>query len=407
MRRIFSKVFVLSLFIVLLAFIHKDAVFADYTMTIIPEDIHQPTSLSPTPDPSKTIDENTRTITITFHGLVSDKDYFLCLEDVSPRNCESDLVNVGKPDSNDNITKNFCADGKDTLKLSEDDGEAQCDDKDYFWGGHTYRAAILRKDPTRVIDEAPIYVSHYFPKISVSPLHPSPDDDPIQVTIEGTRRRHDKEGRNNYAVEIHDQSGKLRNTCKTVTDTQPAVADLGTWEAGDYLIKINEQVSEDNIVANNCSAGYTYYTLGVHIKTGGGSFDRNPDGSLALTPDPNGTDLQGPQKTFPTPPLPCLTLSPNGGCDTVKTAIGNINTNPAGFIKSIFSLILSISGGLALLLIIYSGYQLMVARGNPEALQAARDQLIAAIVGLVFIIFSLVILQVIGVDILRIPGFGG
>jgi len=43
---------------------------------------------------------------------------------------------------------------------------------------------------------------------------------------------------------------------------------------------------------------------------------------------------------------------------------------------------------------------------HPEALKDARDQLISAIIGLIFIIFSLVILQIIGVDILRIPGFG-
>ena len=92
-------------------------------------------------------------------------------------------------------------------------------------------------------------------------------------------------------------------------------------------------------------------------------------------------------------------------CTSVTTALGEIDTSTAGLVKSIFSLVLGISGGIALLLIIYSGYQLMASQGNPEKLQAARDQLIAAIIGLVFIIFSLVILQVIGVDILKIPGF--
>lgn len=92
-------------------------------------------------------------------------------------------------------------------------------------------------------------------------------------------------------------------------------------------------------------------------------------------------------------------------CISVNTAIGEISTEPQGFVKRIFSLVLGIAGGIALILIIISGYKLMASQGNPEAVQAARDQLNSAIVGLLFIIFSFVILQVIGVDILRIPGF--
>ena len=410
MRTVFSKVLILSLFIILLAFVYKDAAFAEYTITSTKD--YEPTSLSPTPSPSTSspkIDENTKTITITFSGLVSDEEYFLCLRADSPTSClENSLVSVGKPDGNGDLTRNFCADSRDTLKLSKGDGKEECSEDDYFWAGHTYSVALIRKDPTRVVDKVPIYVSHYFPRITVSPDKPSNEDgEGIKVNIEGTRRKHDNENRNNYAVELHDQFGKRSVSCDTVGLNSSTDFILPTAEVGDYLIKINEQVNEGKIVGNDCSAGYTYYTLGVRIRKGGGSFDKNPDGSLALKPDPNGTDLQGNEETFPTPPLPCLTLSQEGGgCDTVETAIGAINTNATGFIKSIFSLILGLSGGIALLLIISSGYRLMAARGNPEALTEARDQLISAIIGLLFIIFSLVILQIIGVDILKIPGFG-
>jgi uncharacterized membrane protein YqhA len=67
---------------------------------------------------------------------------------------------------------------------------------------------------------------------------------------------------------------------------------------------------------------------------------------------------------------------------------------------------LGISGGIALILIIISGYKFMVSQGNPEATKAATEQLTSAIIGLLFIIFSFVILQIVGVNILRIPGFG-
>ena len=102
--------------------------------------------------------------------------------------------------------------------------------------------------------------------------------------------------------------------------------------------------------------------------------------------------------TFATPPPVCI----NGVCET---AIGNIETSAEGFVKSVMGLILSLVGGIAILLIIISGYRLMVSQGNPENVKNARDQLTAAIIGLLFVIFSLVILQVIGVNILGLPGF--
>lgn len=91
-----------------------------------------------------------------------------------------------------------------------------------------------------------------------------------------------------------------------------------------------------------------------------------------------------------------------GTCDT---AIGKISTDVAGFLKSIFSVLLSIAGGIAVILIIISGYRLITSQGNPEQIQHAREQLTAALVGLIFIIFSFVFLQTIGYSILRIPGF--
>lgn len=90
---------------------------------------------------------------------------------------------------------------------------------------------------------------------------------------------------------------------------------------------------------------------------------------------------------------------------TCSTAIGRIKTSVGGFINSLFAKVLGIVGGIAVLLIIISGYRLMTSQGNPEKVQGAREQLTAAIVGLLFVIFSLVILEMIGYDILRLPGF--
>ena len=120
---------------------------------------------------------------------------------------------------------------------------------------------------------------------------------------------------------------------------------------------------------------------------------------------PEGGKVGKCQEGLPHPPSPPCAEGQfkNGKCGAVPTAFGNLSTDPEGFIKSMFALLLSLSGGIALLLIMKSGYLIMTANGKPEAIQSGRDQLIAAIVGLIFLIFSLVILQVIGVEILKLP----
>ncbi len=110
--------------------------------------------------------------------------------------------------------------------------------------------------------------------------------------------------------------------------------------------------------------------------------------------------------TLPLPPEPPCNLSADGRCVSVKTAIGEINTNGAGIIYNLFTVALSLSGGILLITIMVAGYQLIISKGNPEQIQKARELLTSAIVGFLFMIFSYVILTVITVDILQIPGFG-
>lgn len=110
----------------------------------------------------------------------------------------------------------------------------------------------------------------------------------------------------------------------------------------------------------------------------------------------------------PAPAPPCSTPTSNtqGKCTQVQTAIGPINTEPATFIASLFSFILGISGGIAVLIIMYAGYLFLTSRGNAEAIQRGREMIVAAIVGLLFIIFSFVILETITGTVLDLPNFG-
>ncbi len=92
-------------------------------------------------------------------------------------------------------------------------------------------------------------------------------------------------------------------------------------------------------------------------------------------------------------------------CHTINTAIGPIDTTPAGFVTSIFKIVLMLATFGGIIILIYSGYLLMISRGDKEKIQAARETITAAIVGMLFIVLSIVILEIIGVDILKIPGF--
>ncbi|MCL5439155.1 MAG: pilin [Patescibacteria group bacterium] len=118
-------------------------------------------------------------------------------------------------------------------------------------------------------------------------------------------------------------------------------------------------------------------------------------------------DKSSDQQSFP-PPAPVCAPGGlvNDKCEKVSTGLGiDIGTDPKDFIASIFGITLSLSGGIALLLIIYSGYKLMTSRGNAEKVQGAKETLTSTIVGLLFIIFSIFILELIGVNILHIPGW--
>lgn len=93
--------------------------------------------------------------------------------------------------------------------------------------------------------------------------------------------------------------------------------------------------------------------------------------------------------------------------DKIHTALGCVNTGPGGFVSDILSIAIGIAGGVAFVLMVIGAIRMLVSAGDPEALAAGRDMLTSAIAGLLFIIFSVVILRIIGVDVLKIPGLRG
>lgn len=91
----------------------------------------------------------------------------------------------------------------------------------------------------------------------------------------------------------------------------------------------------------------------------------------------------------------------------VWTAVGCINRDPQAVIRKFISVGLGMGGGVALLTFLAAGFIYSTSQGDPKAYGKAKEMMTAAVVGLIFIIFSVTILQFTGSTILRIPGFGG
>jgi len=92
----------------------------------------------------------------------------------------------------------------------------------------------------------------------------------------------------------------------------------------------------------------------------------------------------------------------NGGAG-IDTAIGCIPFDTqTSLISFILSWAIGIGGGVAFIMMLLAGFQIMTSAGNPDRLRAGQELLTSAIAGLILLVFSVFILRVIGIDILGI-----
>lgn len=107
-----------------------------------------------------------------------------------------------------------------------------------------------------------------------------------------------------------------------------------------------------------------------------------------------------------------ITLSPllvpgenpckNGFC---VTGLGVIPTTVGGFGTAILDIALGLAGGIVLILMVLGAIQILASSGDPKKSAAGRERIIAALAGLLFLIFAVLILNFIGVNILGgVPG---
>ena len=94
------------------------------------------------------------------------------------------------------------------------------------------------------------------------------------------------------------------------------------------------------------------------------------------------------------------------GQEGIWTAVGCINKDPIEISKRFIQVGLGMGGGVALIMTLAGGFILSTSQGDPQKANQAKEMITNSIIGLLFVIFSVFILQFIGVIILNIPGFG-
>ena len=95
------------------------------------------------------------------------------------------------------------------------------------------------------------------------------------------------------------------------------------------------------------------------------------------------------------------------GQDGIETALGCIGTDLTGqygLITVIIKLGVNLGGGFALVLILYGAFIITTSAGIPDKLKEGQEIITSAIIGLIFIVLSVVLLYFIGVNLLGIPG---
>lgn len=92
----------------------------------------------------------------------------------------------------------------------------------------------------------------------------------------------------------------------------------------------------------------------------------------------------------------CVRKGINSGYNYVYTDFGCINTSISGVINFVYRLFLVIAFMIALAVIIFAGYLIMVSGGDPDQLNRGKSLLTKAIIGLLVIVFAYVMLTTIG-----------
>ncbi len=117
--------------------------------------------------------------------------------------------------------------------------------------------------------------------------------------------------------------------------------------------------------------------------------------------------LSGCETSVPiaTPPMKCDPAGQPSGTG-IDTAIGCIPfADNNAFVEFVLGWSIGIGGGISFILSVIAGFMITTSAGDPKKLVAGKELLMAALSGLMLLIFSVFILRFFGYEILGLPGF--
>ncbi|MFA5828808.1 MAG: hypothetical protein WC841_05640 [Candidatus Shapirobacteria bacterium] len=100
----------------------------------------------------------------------------------------------------------------------------------------------------------------------------------------------------------------------------------------------------------------------------------------------------------------CPGFEANSANPKINTALGCVPVKTGDFATWLLTFVFGIAGGIAFLLMIYGFILISTTGGDPKKMQGAQETVSSAITGLVVCIFSIFLLRLFAVNILRIPG---
>ena len=175
-----------------------------------------------------------------------------------------------------------------------------------------------------------------------------------------------------HGVTVKDQNGNQAAFERVTTQNNQATVSInsGTDWNGSYTVTVVNEFT-----SSNCNP-----TIGLTL---------NVQGTSSPSPGQNPCDPDG-----------------DGIADQCPTALGDIPTDPGAFAGKILSIAIGLAGGIALILMVIGSVRVLTSSGDQQRLAGGRDMIVAAVAGLLFLIFSFLILEFIGGRILEL-GFGG
>lgn len=123
-------------------------------------------------------------------------------------------------------------------------------------------------------------------------------------------------------------------------------------------------------------------------------------------PESKQTLLIDPQTNIPPTPYPGRQYTMLG---CIKTDLGSFEREGAAVsvVQILLQIVFSAVGGIAFLSLLYGTFIIMTSQDNPERLNYGKRIVYGAIIGVIFSLSSVFIINLLASGVLKIPGFGG